>query len=139
MTVKNNCEWNTGLSLWRTKNANWHVFPNPLLCRGAVEFFGFWFFYDPSHIAYYAVKIYIKKPIQSEWGDTWRGWGVHRSSSLSYHASETLNQCRVKWFDKHGWWSESLFLYSRFHCCKSNNVYRLNHVTCNQSWIKLKF
>ena len=25
----------------------------------------------------------------------------------------------------------------RFHCCKCNNVYRLNYVTCNQSWIKL--
>ena len=33
----------------------------------------------------------------------------------------------------------TFFLNLRFNCCKCKNVYCLNHVTCNQSWIKLKF
>ena len=106
-------------SLWRTKNANWHAFPNTLLCRGAVEFLGFGFFYAPSHIAYYAVKMVL----------LCRGRGLHRSSSLSYHA-ETLNQWRVKWFERHGWWPESLFFLNLgFHCV--NATMQIAWITCN--------
>ena len=93
------------------------------------------------YIAYYAVNFMKTNPIkeiQSECGVSSRdggGGGLHRSSSLSYHASETLNQCQVMWFERHGWWPESFFFNLRFHCCKCKNVYRLNHVTCNQSEI----
>ena len=50
-------------------------FTNPLLCRRAVELLGFGFFYAPPHIAYYTVKIYIKK-IQLGCGVTLRGGGA---------------------------------------------------------------
>ena len=51
-------------------------------------------------IAYYAVKIYKNKSQRNSIGVRckfagWGGGGLHRLSSLSYHASEV--ECRVKW------------------------------------------
>ena len=82
-------------------------FSIPLLCRGAVEFLGFGGFFMHLHILHIMQSKFIKtnpKETQSEcvvslWGGGGGEVGVAPIVVIVvyiYHASEMLNQCRVK-------------------------------------------
>ena len=103
----------------------------------------------PLHvlIANHAVKSYKNKPQRNSIG-MWctgvnlqeGGEGLYRSSSLSYYAIETLNQCRqVIW--EISLMSGVTFFNLRFHCCKCNNVlsFSKQHGTYFASASVLKF
>ena len=92
------------------------------------------------YIAYYAVNFMKTNPIkeiQSQCGVSLRDGGGRVAPVVVFVLSRLRNakpvSSQVVW---ETWLMAGIIFFNlRFHCCKCKNVYRLNHVTCNQSEI----